>query len=161
MNKQSDKLQLQGQGRKDALQRFSEQMRLWELDMPSVEPLVMDFGQGDFENVGLIEYWIANELEAGYCGKYLFLFDRQQCPFHGHEQKHETFFVVKGKVKMVVGRKEQIMDQGDILAMPPGNVHSFTGIGNALILEISTPCLVDDNEFQDPEIAKWLRGNLK
>lgn len=161
MNEQGDKLQIQGQERKDSLRRFSQQMKQWELAMPPVEPLVMDFGQGDFDRVGLIEYWIANELEVGYCGKYLFLFDGQQCPFHGHKQKHETFFVVKGKVKMVVGGKEQIMNQGDVLAMPPGDVHSFTGIGNALILEISTPCLVSDNEFQEPKIAEWLKNNLK
>jgi len=129
--------------------------------MPLVEPLVMDFGQGDFNRVGLVEYWVANELEAGYCGKYLFLFDGQQCPAHSHKQKHETFFVVKGKVKMVVGKKEQVMNQGDVLAMPPEDVHSFTGIGNALVLEMSTPCLVADNNFQHPKTAEWLKNNLK
>ena len=51
------------------------------------------------------------------------------------------------------------MDQGDVLAMLPGDVHSFTGTGNAMVLEISTPCPVNDNEFQEPKIAEWLRGN--
>ena len=161
MNEAIDSMQLQGPKRRESLDNFARQIALWKLAMPPVEPLVIDFGMGDFDRVGLIEYWIANELEAGYCGKYLFLFDGQQCPFHGHKQKHETFFVVKGKVKMVVGGKEQIMNQGDVLAMPPGDVHSFTGIDNALILEISTPCLVSDNEFQEPKIAEWLKGNLK
>ena len=161
MNKQGDKLQLQGQERKDTLQMLSEQITQWKLGMPLVEPLIMDFGQGDFDRIGLVEYWIVNELEAGYCGKYLFLFDGQQCPFHSHKQKHETFFVVKGMVKMAVGGKQQVMNQGDVLAMPPGNMHSFTGIGNALVLEMSTPCLVGDNEFQKPKIAEWLKDNLK
>lgn len=161
MKKQGDTLQLQGQQREDILNKVSLQIKDWNLDMPAVDPLVMDFGQGEFNRVGLVEYWIANEIEAGYCGKYLFLFDGQQCPFHGHKQKHETFYVVKGKISMTVNDKDQILNQGDVLAMPPGDIHSFTGIGNSLVLEISTPCLVDDNEFQEPKIVQWHKECLK
>ena len=157
MSNQVDKIQFSGKLRQQALEKFAKQLEGWGLKMPPVEPLVMDFGQGNFYRVGLIEYWIANEIESGYCGKYLFVFDGQQCPFHGHKQKHETFFVVKGKVHMVVNGRELIMNEGDVLAMPPGKVHSFTGVGDALILEISTPSLVSDNEFQDSKIADWLR----
>ena len=153
---QIDNMQLAEPMRQEALGLFAKQIRDWGLSMPPVEPLVMDFGVGDFNNVGLVEYWIANEITAGYCGKYLFLFDGQQCPYHSHRQKHETFSIVKGRVRMVVNGKEQIMKEGDILAMPPGDVHSFTGIGNALVLELSMPCLVDDNCFEEPAIAKWL-----
>ena len=157
MSNQIDKMQLSERLRREALEKFAKQLEGWGLKMPPVEPLVMDFGQGNFYRVGLIEYWIANEIESGYCGKYLFVFDSQQCPHHGHKQKHETFFVVKGKVHMVVNERELIMNEGDVLAMPPGKVHSFTGVGDALILEISTPSLVSDNEFQDSKIADWLR----
>ena len=161
MSDQIDKMQLSGTLRREALGKFTTQLAGWGLKMPPIEPLVMDFGQENFYRVGLIEYWVANEIEAGYCAKYLFIFDGQQCPFHGHRQKHETFFIAKGKVRMVVNEKEQIMIEGDALTMPPGKVHSFTGMGNALILEISTPCLVSDNEFQDPKIADWLMSNLQ
>ena len=61
---------------------------------------------------------------------------------------------------MVVGAKEHIMNQGDVISMPSGDIHSFIGIGNALILEVSSPCLIDDNKFQNIEIAKWLKNNL-
>ena len=161
MSKEVDKMQLPGKERQLALERFARQLEEWCLAMPPVEPLIMDFGQGNFYRVGLIEYWIANEIEAGYCGKYLFLFDGQQCPFHSHNEKHETFFVVKGKVRMTVDEKEQVMNEGDVLVMPAGRVHSFTGSGNALILEISTPCLVSDNDFQDIKIANWLNKNVR
>ena len=161
MSDQIDKMQLSGTLRREVLGKFTTQLAGWGLKMPPIEPLVMDFGQENFYRVGLIEYWVANEIEAGYCAKYLFIFDGQQCPFHGHRQKHETFFIAKGKVRMVVNEKEQIMIEGDALTMPPGKVHSFTGMGNALILEISTPCLVSDNEFQDPKIADWLMSNLQ
>lgn len=161
MKDQIDKMQLPKKPRREALERFDRQLQGWKLKMPPVEPLVMDFGQNDFYHVGLIEYWIANEIAAGYCGKYLFLFDGQQCPVHGHKQKHETFFIVKGKVRMVVDDKERIMNKGDILVMPPEKVHSFTGIGNTLVLEISTYCMLSDSEFQDIKIAEWLNVNIK
>ena len=86
--------QIQGSNRRDILARFTKQLDRWGLAIPPVEPLVIDFGGGDFDRVGLIECWIANEPQAGYCGKYMFLFSGQRCPSHSHRQKHETFFIV-------------------------------------------------------------------
>ncbi len=153
-----DNMQVRGELRERALAGFAKQMRGWDVAMPAVEPLVLDFGLGQFEKTGLIEYWIANEEQAGYCGKYLFVFDGQTCPLHSHAKKHETFYVVKGSVTLTVNGKPHTMTPGAVLAMPPGDVHSFRGNGNALLLEISTPCLVADNRFEDPRIMHWLRG---
>ena len=155
-NERIGAMQVQGPQRRAALERFAEQLSRWRLAMPAVEPLVMDFGLGDFARTGLIEYWIANEIEAGYCGKYLFVFDGQTCPAHCHRHKHETFFVVKGTVRLTVDGRAREMGPGDVLPMPPGQVHSFAGVGNALLLEVSTPCLVDDNQFEDAAVAAWL-----
>ena len=109
-------MQLQGPRRESALKAFAKQIDQWGLTTPPGEPLVMDFGWGDFDRVGLIEYWIANEVEAGYCGKYMFLFAGQGCPFHSHRDKHETFFIVKGRVKMVLNGQECEMGPGEVLA---------------------------------------------
>ncbi len=147
--------------RNEALNKFANQMNEWGIMMPAVEPLIMDFGLKEFYRVGLIEYWIANEVEQGYCGKYLFLFDKQQCPFHSHNIKHETFFVVRGRIKMEVHNEEKMMNAGDVLVIPPGNLHSFTGIGNSLILELSTPCVVADNCFENSTTASWLRASIE
>ena len=87
--------------REQALTRCARQLAAWGVALPPVEPLVLDFGLGDFERTGLIEYWIANEAQAGYCGKYLFVFDGQTCPAHRHGKKHETFFLVKGQLRVV------------------------------------------------------------
>jgi len=87
-----------------------------------------------------------------YCGKYLFVFDGQTCPEHGHRRKHETFFVVKGKVRMRCGGRAKVMTEGDVLPVPPGRKHSFTGIGPALLLELSMPCEIADNSFSNPRI---------
>jgi mannose-6-phosphate isomerase-like protein (cupin superfamily) len=151
-------ISLHGAVRDDALARFSEQIAEWQVAMPPVEPLVLDFGLGDFDRTGLIEYWIANELDAGYCGKYLFVFDGQTCPTHHHRQKMETFFLVRGRARVQIGSRELELAPGDVLTVRPGERHSFTGIGPALLLELSKPCVIDDNVFADPSIPIGVRA---
>jgi D-lyxose ketol-isomerase len=148
-----------GPTRTRALREFEKQLKKWKLVMPPHEPLVLDFGLKDFAKVGLIEYWIANEIEAGYCGKYLFVFDGQSCPMHFHKTKHETFFLVQGKLRVLYKGSELDMMPGDCLPIPPRAPHSFTGVGPALLLEISKPCMVADNVFQNPDIP--VGGNYK
>jgi len=146
-------VELSGAKREKALNTCKRQMAAWGLSLPDVAPLVLDFGLKDFSRTGLIEYWVANEREAGYCGKFLFLFDGQECPEHHHDMKHETFFVMKGSIKMKVNDKVRTLNAGDLLIMPPGNKHSFQGIGPALLLEISQPSVRGDNFFLDEKIG--------
>jgi quercetin dioxygenase-like cupin family protein len=143
---------MKGPAARSALTRFKQQMTAWGVALPKVKPLALDFGLGTFGEVGLIEYWIANEARQGYCGKYLFVFDGQTCPEHRHRTKHETFFVVKGGVTMRLDGKARRMKAGDVLPVAPGKRHSFTGLGPCLLLELSMPCEVDDNQFTDSRI---------
>jgi D-lyxose ketol-isomerase len=140
------------------LEMFHRQVEAWGIALPPFNPLVLDFGLGQFDRVGLIEYWIANELEAGYCGKYLFVFDGQECPAHSHRVKHETFFVVHGCFEVVLDGRRLTLHPGEVLAVLPGHMHSFQGQGNALLLELSMPCHVSDNCFVDPRTTAWLAG---
>ncbi len=148
-----DDVVLQGIERERALAEVRAQIAAWGLTTPDVEPLPLDFGLGRFREVGEIEFWIANEVEHGYCGKFLFVFDGQTCPHHHHRIKHETFFVLKGTIRMRTGDDERVMNQGDTLVMPPGVAHSFTGVGPALILEVSMPSVPGDNFFTDRAIG--------
>ncbi len=145
-------ISLHGQARADAIDTCRRWMETWQVALPPAEPLVLDFGLGKFGETGLVEYWIANETEAGYCGKYLFVVDGQTCPQHRHHTKHETFFVIKGRVRMAYGDQVLEMGEGDVLPVVPGRFHRFTGIGPALLLELSSPCKIDDNQFSDPRI---------
>ena len=145
--------------REEALSKCLRQIDAWAVALPEVEPLVWDFGLGDFYQTGLIEFWIANEIQAGYCGKYLFLFDGQTCPRHHHRQKHETFFIVKGAVKIECDGETYDMNSGGVLAVAQDRGHSFTGQGAALILELSQPCLIDDNYFANRDIP--IGGNYR
>lgn len=149
-----DDVVLQGREREQALEEIDEQMQRWGLQMPDVEPLPLDFGLGRFRAIGETEYHIANETEHGYCGKLLFLFGGQTCPYHEHRVKHETFFIVKGTVRMRTADGETIMRPGDTLVMPPGSPHEFSGVGPALVLEVSMPSVPGDSYFENREIGE-------
>ena len=151
---------IKGDLAREALGRFRQQLDKWEVVMPEGKPLVFDFGQGDFYRVGLIESWIANEIEASYCGKYMFLFEGQTCPMHSHLTKHETIFIVKGKVVMDYDGHAQTMGSGATITVEPNRFHEFTASTPSLLLEISKPCYLDDNFFIDRSIpygANYLR----
>ena len=150
-----DNVELQGPEREQILAEIADHLRAWGITMPPVEPLPLHFGLHRFREIGETEYWIANEAEHGYCGKFLIVLENQTCPCHYHRIKHETFFVVKGRIRMRVGEEEREMAEGDVLAMPPGIGHSFTGLGGpALILEVSMPTMLWDNFFADPAIGE-------
>jgi len=146
--------ELQGSDRQAALARAEEVLRSWGLTMPRGEPLVLHFGLRQFEKVGEIEYWIVNDTENRYCGKFLFLFDGQRCPTHYHGMKDETFFIVRGTVVMTVDGEERLLSAGDVLKMPPGKSHTFAATGGpALVLEVSLPSVQGDNHFTDTRIG--------
>jgi N-acetylneuraminate synthase len=149
-----DAVEVLGTGRDEILTSIRKQMTAWGLTMPPVTPLPLHFGLHQFMETGETEFWVANEAEHGYCGKFLFVFDGQTCPYHYHRMKHETFFILKGSLRMKVGEEERIMHEGDLLAMPPGVGHSFTGVGPALILEVSMPSILQDNFFADKRIGQ-------
>jgi mannose-6-phosphate isomerase-like protein (cupin superfamily) len=149
-----DAVELQGPERESALAAIQEQIATWGLKMPPVTPLPLHFGLDQFKEIGETEFWVANEAEHGYCGKMLFLFDGQTCPYHRHVKKHETFFILKGSLRMKVGEEDRLMKEGDLLVMPPGVGHSFTGVGPALVLEVSMPSILQDNFFTDKRIGQ-------
>lgn len=148
-----DDVELQGPERDEVLATVREQIAAWGLKMPAVTPLPLHFGLDQFQEIGETEFWVANETDHGYCGKFLFVFDGQTCPYHRHGMKHETFFILKGTLRMKMGEEERLMHEGDLLAMPPGTGHSFTGVGPALVLEVSMPSILHDNFFADKRVG--------
>jgi len=152
-------ISLRGPQATAALESFKKQLDAWGLALPPVEPLVLDFGLGEFYSTGMIEYWICNEMEAGYCCKYLFVFGGQSCPLHQHREKHETFFVLKGEAQMNCGECSETMVPASTLRVTPGTVHGFTGRGPVLLLEVSKPCFIADNYFENTRIP--IGGNYR
>ncbi len=145
--------------RERALDLLARQTKIWGVALPKAAPLVLDFGLGHFETIGLTEIWIANEEDAGYCGKYMFVHEGQTCPMHHHLSKHETFFVVQGRVRVLHEGREITLTGGDVLSIPTRTKHSFTGMEPALLLELSQPCRIEDNYFEDTRIP--IGGNCR
>lgn len=150
---------VRGEQAEAIVRRVIRQIQRWGLCMPDIDPLVMDFGLDDFENIGEVEFWIANETAAGYCGKFLFVFAGQTCPSHMHRDKLETFFVVKGQMSVNYRGQKRTMNAGDTLLIETGAYHSFTGIEPTLLLEISRPSVITDNYFTNTRIP--IGGNYR
>ena len=67
-------------------------------------------------------------------------------PPHVHD--HESLaYVVKGKVKMTVGKEVYIVEQGDVCRHPKGIPHGVEGIEESIVVEIKSPA---------PEISTFL-----
>ena len=141
---------LHGDEKRRAESRIHRTVGSWGLALPEVDPDILHFGYGDYERFGLAEFNIANNVEQGYCGKLMFMFNGQTCPLHYHAVKHETFFVVRGSVGMELNGRELVLRQGDTLVVNQHDHHRFTAREDSLLLECSRPDLMVDSIFDDP-----------
>ncbi len=139
--------------KQEALRDCLEQIQSWGLTMPDEPPIVRHFGLNDFRRIGEIEFWLANNKDQGYCSKFIFLFDGQTCPKHHHRIKHETFFVMKGRITMNKDGEDIRLNEGAVMEMPAGCEHAFTGAGPALVLEVSMPSIKGDSYFENKAIG--------
>ncbi len=153
-------LELVGKEKQGIIQRCRDLFDSWGLTLPDVPACPFHFGLHDFENTGEVEFDINNNIEMGYCGKLIVIFKDQTCPMHHHRIKHETFYLVKGKVEMEAGGETFVMKQGDIRIMPQNTRHRFTGLEDSLILECSMPDIMSDSIFDDPEISEILERSI-
>jgi len=148
------RVELEGEERERILKKAEKIMKRWDLKMPKIFlPLVFNFGYNDFKKIGHIEYIIANEIKDGYCGKFIFMFKGQRCPCHYHKKKHETFFVLKGKILMEIDKKKIVLKEGDVLPMDRYTPHTFKALKNSLIIEVSQPSIKNDSFFKDEKIG--------
>jgi quercetin dioxygenase-like cupin family protein len=152
------RISLQGKEREEVLRRIEATVASWGLKLPDTPPEPLHFGYADFARIGETEFNINNNVEQGYCGKFMFLFEGQTCPMHQHRIKHETFFVVKGRIRMELDGRRFVMGQGDTQVVEQNARHEFSALEDSLILESSKPDLVDDSIFDDPSINLIIFG---
>jgi len=113
---------------------------------------IADFGLGRFAQEGLGLVVRVNEPE--YCSKWLTLLPGQECPTHFHKLKKETFFVLRGQVKLVADDEPVTLETGDHYTLRPGVRHSFGSAAGAVIEEVSTHDENSDSYFDDPNIVR-------
>ncbi len=84
----------------------------------------------------------------GYVMKELFMLKGNRCSLQYHEKKHESFYVVAGKMKLTVGDsvdklEELIMFPGDSYVLPQGKIHRVEAMEDSVYIEASTDHLQD------------------
>jgi len=88
------------------------------------------------EKVWGSEEWIVNNEQ--YCGKILILNKGYTGSLHFHKNKHETFYVLEGRVLLEIGDKKLVLNVGDSHIIEPGQKHRFTPLENSKMIEFST-----------------------
>lgn len=85
-----------------------------------------------------------------YAGKLLVIEKGRRLSLQYHRRKHESLFVLKGKLTLRLGRATRLARPGDAFAVPPGTVHRFEARnGRVTLLEVSTPELDDVVRLSD------------
>lgn len=105
----------------------------------------------------IVKPWGSEELletNKNYTFKKLKMLAGQKCSLQYHEKKHETFYVLTGKLKFIYGNtmdklQEKVMLPGEFFVIPPGLIHRMEGIEDSFYLEASTSELDDVVRLQD------------
>lgn len=94
------------------------------------------------------------EQNKDYVVKELFMKEGNSCSLQYHELKHETFYVLKGKLRFYVGKtKDDLtvmeLNVGECYTIEPLVVHRMEAIVDSLYLESSTNHLDDVIRLED------------
>ena len=114
-------------------------------------------GIENFYKIGMCMITVHN---SNYCKKLLFLFKNQEHPAQYHKIKQETFFILHGKIKILIKQKNKkiskILNVGDIFTIYPQDIHSFTCLSKdgCVIEELSSKSMKEDSYYVDKLIMK-------
>mgnify|MGYP003121150186 FL=1 len=90
------------------------------------------------------ELWLANDEENDYCGKILHVNEGHRFSMHFHADKHETFYILKGKCRLrTVDTKTTVqniieLNEGDCYKIERLTPHQIEAITDCDIIESST-----------------------
>jgi len=106
-----------------------------------------------YEKVWGSEKWLCN-IDL-YCSKILYLNKGYRCSYHYHKIKDEAFHILKGTILMVINGSMMALEVGHTVRIEPGDVHSFTGLEDSEILEVSTKHMEDDSYRKSESGEAW------
>jgi mannose-6-phosphate isomerase len=95
--------------------------------------------------------WAETDL---YAGKILHV-DQGEClSLQFHEEKDETIYVLRGRVRFRVGDsleelRDVVLEEGHAIRMQPGTIHQMEALTDCDMLEASTPELDDVVRLED------------
>jgi mannose-6-phosphate isomerase len=85
-----------------------------------------------------------------YAGKILVINKGKRLSLQYHRRKHESLYVLKGRLTLRLGRKTVTAGPGAAFAVPPNTVHRFEARrGRVTLIEVSTTELDDVVRLED------------
>ena len=95
------------------------------------------------------EVWVINF--PYYCMKFLHFKKGKRGSMHFHVDKHETWYIQEGKLKVTSINTEDasnthfILVKGDVIDIPILNPHQVEALEDSIIVEVSTQHFEDDS----------------
>ena len=94
------------------------------------------------------ETWFA--LNRRYCGKIIFIRKGRRLSLAYHKVKHETIYVLRGRLSLAVGRHTLRLGPGKACTIAPRVKHRFAAPhGPVTLAEVSTPEVWDVVRLKD------------
>ena len=91
------------------------------------------------------ELWLVNNQKENYCGKILYINEGCASSMHFHANKHETFYILEGKLTVETLNTETtektvyILEEGDTFVLDRLKPHQLIAReGDVKFLEVST-----------------------
>jgi quercetin dioxygenase-like cupin family protein len=98
---------------------------------------------------------------ARYVGKVLHIRGGESLSLQYHVKKEETILVQSGKLRLVLGETEHVLEPGQQAHILPGTVHRMEAVETCDIVEVSTPELEDVVRLEDRYGRTTPPGELK
>ena len=94
------------------------------------------------------------EYNKNYVVKKLFMKEGHSCSTQYHELKTETIIILKGKLRIYIGKDIDTLEfkdynEGDYITIKPYTIHKMIGITDCLYMETSTNEIWDVIRLQD------------
>ena len=110
----------------------------------------------------IVKPWGKEELiehNSRYVLKKLFMNKGHRCSLQYHKKKHETIYVLKGKLKIYYGQtvdklEQKIYLENETISLEPGLIHRMEAVEDSIYLESSTPELDDVVRISDDYLRK-------
>lgn len=113
-------------------------------------------------------HWTQPELS--YMGKILHIYAGKRLSLQYHDKKQETWFLIKGRVKVVWDNEEKVLVEtelryGEGYTCRVGQRHRLVGITDCDVIEVSTPEIGTtyrlEDDFKRPDETEELRKKRK
>ncbi len=85
-----------------------------------------------------------------YVGKIIVIEKGHRLSLQYHRRKHETVYVLEGRLRLTLGRSARTLGPGGAFAVKPRTIHRFEArTSRVTLVEVSTPELKDVVRLQD------------